>query len=78
MTMASGYPAEIIKCQACGARDVEVTDRIGSDAVVCCYRCGLILWTWPEFLSRIATAVEAGGRETAGPAAMRSKGDRSG
>ena len=78
MTMTSGFPAEMIKCRACGARDVEVTDRIGSDAVVSCCRCGTVLWTWPEFLSRIETLVEAEATGRAGSARLQSSGQKAG
>jgi len=57
--MASGFSAEIIKCRACGARDVELTDWVRADAVVSCYQCGTALWTWPEFLNRVSTIVDA-------------------
>ena len=53
--MASVFPAEIIKCRACGARDVEVIDRARAEPVVSCYRCGTALWTWSEFLHRVGT-----------------------
>ncbi len=43
MTMASGFPAEIIRCRACGARDIAVTDRVRSGAVVSFYQCGTVL-----------------------------------
>jgi uncharacterized Zn finger protein len=57
--MASGFPAEIIKCRACGARDVELTSWARADAVVSCYQCGTVLWTWPEFLNRVGAIVDA-------------------
>jgi hypothetical protein len=56
--MASGFYPEIIKCRACGARDVEVVDRVRSNTVVSCYQCGTVLWTWPEFLNRVATIAD--------------------
>jgi hypothetical protein len=66
----------MIRCRACGAGDVEVTDRIGTDAVVSCCRCGTVLWTWPEFLSRIETLIEAEAAGRAGSAGSRSSGAR--
>ena len=69
--MASVFPAEIIKCRACGARDVELTDWVRSDAVVSCYQCGTALWTWPEFLNRVGTIVDA--RKPAGVTMERSR-----
>ena len=66
----------MIKCRACGAGDVEVKDRIGTDAVVSCCRCGTVLWTWPEFLSRIETLVEAEAAGRAGSAGSQSSGSR--
>ena len=56
--MASGFYAELIECRACGARDVEVMDRVRAEAVVSCCRCGTALWTWSEFLNRVGTIVD--------------------
>jgi len=64
--MASGIHPEIIKCRACGARDVEVVDRVRSNTVVSCYQCGTVLWTWPEFLDRIGAFITAGDAKSVG------------
>jgi hypothetical protein len=56
--MASRFPAELIKCRACEARDVEVTEQVRAEAVVSCCRCGTALWTWSEFLHRLGTIVD--------------------
>ena len=66
VTMASGFPADIIKCRACGARDITVTDRVRSDAIVSCSQCGTVLWTWPEFLNRIGAIVGVRGATAEG------------
>ena len=64
--MTSGFFPEIIKCRACGARDVEMVDRVRSHTVVSCYQCGTVLWTWPEFLHRIGAFAAAGDAKSVG------------
>ena len=51
--MASGFPADVIRCRACGARDVQTQGKIGRSTVLSCSQCGTGLWTWCEFLQRV-------------------------
>jgi hypothetical protein len=57
--MASGFPADMIRCQACGAREVK-SGGVQRDALVLCCGCGTVLSTWCEFLGRIGASIEAG------------------
>jgi hypothetical protein len=57
--MASSFPSDVIKCRACGARDVQATSGIRADGLVTCCSCGTILWTWPEFQHRIEAVADA-------------------
>ena len=64
--MDSGFPASLIRCRHCGAREVELISRLTRNALVRCSDCGEALWTWGEFLTLLeeptAPALTPGGR----------------
>jgi hypothetical protein len=70
--MAANQP-DVIKCTACGSREVQVVGRLEHAAAVSCSRCGTTLWTWPEFLQRIRDTLAGREQGISGGRAPRSQ-----